>query len=156
LDSTLNSRHELATVTNPSDSADNGTIPLAAYEGTAGINKQSGQSRTSTTSLQDSSVNNASDSSGCAQSRTKHSDNTSDEKTDTILPPSGTMSSMGEKRVGKSENFVCPRGKEVKTGGFRAARYGHIEMYSPKYEIPVMLQIFLFAPSCCAQHCLYK
>ncbi|XP_067256025.1 rho guanine nucleotide exchange factor 40 isoform X3 [Chanodichthys erythropterus] len=123
LDSTLNSRHEVATLTNPSNAADNSTIPLAVYGETEGINKQlAGQSRTSTTSLRDSSMNNASDLSGCAQSRTKHSDNTSDEKTDKIMPPSGTLSTMGEKRAGKSENFVCPRGKEVKTGGFRAPR----------------------------------
>lgn len=156
LDSTLNSRHEVATLTNPSNAADNSTIPLAVYGETEGINKQlAGQSRTSTTSLRDSSMNNASDLSGCAQSRTKHSDNTSDEKTDKIMPPSGTLSTMGEKRAGKSENFVCPRGKEVKTGGFRAPRYGHVDIYSRKYEIPVMLQMFLFAPPCCAQYCLY-
>lgn len=156
LDSTLNSRHELATVTNSSDAADNGTIPLVVYEETEGINKQSGQSRTSTTSLRDSFLNNASDLSGCTQSRIRHSDNTSDEKTAKILPPSGTMSTMGEKRAGKSDNFVCSRGKEVKTGGFRAPRYGHVDIYSPKYEIPLMLQIFVFAPFCCAQHCLHK
>lgn len=124
------SRHELATVTNPSDTADKCTIPLAVYEETEGINKQSGKYRTSTTSLRDSSLNNASDLSGSAQ---RHSDNTSDEKTDKSLPPSGTMSTMGEKHAGKSENFVCPRGKEVKTGGFRAPRYGHVDIYSPKY-----------------------
>ncbi|XP_016110893.1 pleckstrin homology domain-containing family G member 4B-like isoform X2 [Sinocyclocheilus grahami] len=123
LTSTLDSRHEVATLANPSTSADNGAVPLAVYGETEDINKKlAGKSRTRTMSLQDSSLNNASDSSGCAQSRTKHSDNTSKEKTDKILPPSGTVSATEEKCSGKSDNLICPRGKEVKTGGFRAPR----------------------------------
>ncbi len=125
LASTLDSRHEFATLANPSTSADNGDVPLAVYGETEDINKKlAGESMTRTMSLQDSSLNNASDSSGCAQSRTKHSDNTSKEKTDKSLPPSGTVSTTEEKCPGKSDNLICPRGKEVKTGGFRAPRYG--------------------------------
>lgn len=125
LASTLDSRHEVATLANPSTSVDNGAVPLAVYGETEDINKKlAGESRTQTMSLQDSSLNNASDPSGCAQSRTKHSDNTSKEKTDKILPPSGTVSTTEEKCSGKSDNLICPRGKEVKTGGFRAPRYG--------------------------------
>uniref|UniRef100_A0A672KXV2 Rho guanine nucleotide exchange factor 40-like n=1 Tax=Sinocyclocheilus grahami TaxID=75366 RepID=A0A672KXV2_SINGR len=123
LASTLDSRHEVATLANPSNAADNGAVSLAVYGEKKDINKKlAGESRTLTMSLQDSSLKNASDSSGCSQSRTKHSDNTSKEKTDTILPPSGTVSATQEKCPGKSDNFVCPRGKEVKTGGFRAPR----------------------------------
>lgn len=125
LASTSDSRHEVATLANLSNTTDNGAVPLAVYGETEDINKKlAGKSRTRTMSLQDSSLNHASDSSGCAQSRTKHKDNTSKETTDKILLSSGTVSTTEEKCPGKSENFVCPRGKEVKTGGFRAPRYG--------------------------------
>uniref|UniRef100_A0A8C2EJC1 Rho guanine nucleotide exchange factor (GEF) 40 n=1 Tax=Cyprinus carpio TaxID=7962 RepID=A0A8C2EJC1_CYPCA len=123
LASTLDSRHEVATLANPSNAADNGAVPLAVYGETEDINKKlAGESRTRTMSLQDSSMNIASDTSDCAQSRTNHSDNTSKEKTDKSLPPSGTVSAMEEKCPRKSDNLICPRGKEVKTGGFRAPR----------------------------------
>ncbi|KAF4110495.1 rho guanine nucleotide exchange factor 40 isoform X1 [Onychostoma macrolepis] len=122
LASTLDSRHVVATLANPSTSADNGAALLAVYGETEDINKLAGESRTRTMSLQDSSLNKASDSSGCAQSRTKHSDNTSKEKTDKMLSPSGTVSATEDKCPGKSDNLICPRGKEVKTGGFRAPR----------------------------------
>uniref|UniRef100_A0A8C1WZ18 Rho guanine nucleotide exchange factor (GEF) 40 n=1 Tax=Cyprinus carpio TaxID=7962 RepID=A0A8C1WZ18_CYPCA len=123
LANTLDIRHELATLANPPNAADNGAVSLAVYGETEDINKTlAGESSTRTMSLQDSSLKNASDSSGCAQSRTKHSDNKRKEKTDEILPPSGTVSTVQEKCPGKSENFVCPTGKEVKTGGFRAPR----------------------------------
>lgn len=36
----------------------------------------------------------------------------------------GTDKVTGEKHCGKSEDRVCPRGKEVKSVGFRAPRYG--------------------------------
>ncbi|XP_043099177.1 rho guanine nucleotide exchange factor 40, partial [Puntigrus tetrazona] len=123
LASALDSRNDVATSVNASTSADNEAIPLAVYGETEDINKKlAGESRTRTVSLRDSSPNNASDSSGCAQSRTKHSDNTSKEKTDKILSPSGTVNVMEEKCPEKSDNPICPRGKEVKTGGFRAPR----------------------------------
>ncbi|KTF90112.1 hypothetical protein cypCar_00008187 [Cyprinus carpio] len=123
LANTLDIRHELATLANPPNAADNGAVSLAVYGETEDINKTlAGESSTRTMSLQDSSLKNASDSSGCAQSRTKHSDNKRKEKTDEILPPSGTVSTVQEKCPGKSWNFVCPTGKEVKTGGFRAPR----------------------------------
>lgn len=35
----------------------------------------------------------------------------------------GTDNGIGERHAGKSEERVCPRGKEVKAGGFRAPRY---------------------------------
>lgn len=125
LASTLDSRHEFATLANSSTSADNVAVPLAVYGETEDINKKlAGESKTRTMSLQDSSLTNASDSSGCAQSRTKHSDNTSKEKTDKSLPPSGTVSTTEETCPGMSDNLICTRGKEVKTGGFRAPRYG--------------------------------
>ncbi|KTF90260.1 hypothetical protein cypCar_00030277 [Cyprinus carpio] len=126
LASTLDSRHEVATLANPSNAADNGAVPLAVYGETEDINKKlAGESRTRTMSLQDSSMNIASDTSDCAQSRTNHSDNTSKEKTDKSLPPSGTVSAMEEKCPRKSDNLICPRGKEVKTGGFRAPSTAH-------------------------------
>ncbi|XP_052456836.1 rho guanine nucleotide exchange factor 40 [Carassius gibelio] len=120
LANTLDSRHEVATLANPSNASDNGAVSLAVYGETEDIKKTlAGESMTQTMSLQDSSLKNVSDSS---QSRTKHSDNNSNEKTDKIPPPSGTVGAAQEKCPRKSENIVCPTGKEVKTGGFRAPR----------------------------------
>ncbi|XP_051554972.1 rho guanine nucleotide exchange factor 40-like isoform X2 [Myxocyprinus asiaticus] len=114
---------EVATLANPTKVADNGGIPLAVHGETEKIKRQlAGGSGTSKTPLPDSCLNSQSDSSNCDQSKTKHTHNTKDQITDKIQLPSGTVSATGEKHIGKLENCVCPRGKEVKTGGFRAPR----------------------------------
>ncbi|XP_001919604.4 rho guanine nucleotide exchange factor 40 isoform X1 [Danio rerio] len=123
LASTLDIKEDIATSENQSNALDDGAIPLSADGKTEDTNKELAEpSRTRTRSLQDSSPSNALGSSDCAKRRNKHSDTTGEEKMDINLPPSGTVGAIGEKQVGKSENSVCPRGKEVKTGGFRAPR----------------------------------
>ncbi|XP_051580200.1 pleckstrin homology domain-containing family G member 4B-like isoform X1 [Myxocyprinus asiaticus] len=123
LASTLDRGSKVETLVNPTNGSDNEGIPLAVHGETEKINRQlAGGSGTSKMPLPDTCLRSQSDTSHCDQSKTKHKDNTKDQKTDNSLPPSGSVSSTGEKHVGKSENCVCPRGKEVKTGGFRAPR----------------------------------
>ncbi|XP_073715706.1 rho guanine nucleotide exchange factor 40 isoform X1 [Misgurnus anguillicaudatus] len=121
LTSTFHSGNEIAPSAKPSKGDGNEALPYTMHGETENRIKQlDGGSRR--TSLSDSLLNNEPESSSCAQRRTQHSDNIKDQKTDTVLSPSGSVSPTRDKHDGNSEICVCPRGKEVKTGGFRAPR----------------------------------
>ncbi|XP_036439137.1 pleckstrin homology domain-containing family G member 4B [Colossoma macropomum] len=88
-------------------------------------------SETKLNPLKDSSCNRESNSTSTKlHSTTKESGNSKDEtrrcnehrKPEGNLSQPGTDSASAERRAGKSEERVCPRGKEVKVAGFRAPR----------------------------------
>lgn len=79
----------------------------------------------------DSSQNRELNSSHNDQNITKNSGNSKGQKgkcnghrkPEKNLSQPGTDNIAGERQVGKLEERVCPRGKDVKVGGFRAPRY---------------------------------
>ncbi|XP_076868210.1 rho guanine nucleotide exchange factor 40 [Brachyhypopomus gauderio] len=88
------------------------------------------RSETKLNPLQDSSQKRELDTPCNVCSTTKQSGNPKDQtgthnahqNPEKTLSKSGTHSVAGERHAGKSEDRLCPRGKEVKAGGFRAPR----------------------------------
>lgn len=105
---------------------------------TAGVNNLSdfsrhlaNRSKAKLNTQPDSSLNRELDSSWNGQNTNKNSGNSKGQKgkrnenrkPEKNLSQTGTDHATGERQIGKLEQRVCPKGKDVKVGGFRAPRY---------------------------------
>ncbi|XP_030636621.1 rho guanine nucleotide exchange factor 40 [Chanos chanos] len=111
----------------PMDNTANAKIPLADISGSEdnAASQLAVGSETRSKSLTDSSVKK-NESNSCVNGHNGAEAYTEDSKEyrkpEKTLPKSGTENPVEERHAGKQEERVCPRGKEVKTGGFRAPR----------------------------------
>ncbi|TRY55747.1 hypothetical protein DNTS_016169 [Danionella cerebrum] len=120
---TLNNKHSFAGLESTLNAVCNGPNPLTVCEEADDMGKNMAGRRTRGKSFQDSVPDNVFDSSCCAQSRTKVTDSANNEKTDEILTLSTAERAIKEKKIEEtSQSSVSTRGKEIKTGVFRAAR----------------------------------